>query len=406
MMDTNTEVLTLVRRAKELSHIDWGLRIRTPAINSILIPLSGQRQLAKFLSIVVAYLIHHGRHDEAIDLLLAIVFQGDAIAVQSSLLANLVGIATISFATQRIESLAPSLTVIDNMADDSSGRAASRERIRLLTRRLLDPNPPRSAMRGAMLGERMLIHDIFRSVVDGNTSPASLTFGGMTGPGSWYQRALQWPITPLYILNARWAMSTAAIFRVAAEAPTFIAVEAILPPIPEDYDRHLMDGFLQPMGWETFASIHRSFVLHFRHLAMRRMAGIALALRLYEIDHGQRPTSLEQLVPDYLDAIPADPFGDGTRPIGYLPDAAPPILYSIGDDGVDDGGGFALNDSGGVNMNELDIVFFLDGKRPMPEPAGALAPPGSQPETSEDGDEVKDKDGNDTETHSEQNRPE
>ena len=34
---------------------------------------------------------------------------------------------------------------------------------------------------------------------------------------------------------------------------------------------------------------------------------VDLAARAYELDHGQYPTSLNQLVPDYLNAVPVDP---------------------------------------------------------------------------------------------------
>ncbi len=39
---------------------------------------------------------------------------------------------------------------------------------------------------------------------------------------------------------------------------------------------------------------------------------IDLAVRAYELDHGQHPKSLNELVPDYLDAVPVDP-ATGTK---------------------------------------------------------------------------------------------
>ena len=61
---------------------------------------------------------------------------------------------------------------------------------------------------------------------------------------------------------------------------------------------------------------------------------LLLALRLYKMQHGSLPKSLDALVPDYLPAIPRDMF-DG-KPLRYLPDKS--LIYSIGEDLTDDGG--------------------------------------------------------------------
>jgi hypothetical protein len=63
----------------------------------------------------------------------------------------------------------------------------------------------------------------------------------------------------------------------------------------------------------------------------------ALALKRYQLRHGQSPTELSALVPEFLPAIPRDP-ADG-KPLCYqLKPAAAFLLYSIGEDGVDNGG--------------------------------------------------------------------
>jgi hypothetical protein len=74
-----------------------------------------------------------------------------------------------------------------------------------------------------------------------------------------------------------------------------------------------------------------------RATAQSRLAGVALAIRLYQLDHaGQRPTTLDALVPAYLPAIPLDPYAAVAQPIRYMPDATSPYVYCIGEDGVDD----------------------------------------------------------------------
>ena len=65
-----------------------------------------------------------------------------------------------------------------------------------------------------------------------------------------------------------------------------------------------------------------------------RVAYLYLAIALYRLDHGQLPPTLDALVPDYIDAVPNDPY-DG-EPIRY--DAERAILYSVGEDFIDQGG--------------------------------------------------------------------
>lgn len=95
--------------------------------------------------------------------------------------------------------------------------------------------------------------------------------------------------------------------------------------------------------------------------AHRRMTAVALAIRLYEIDHGSRPEQLSQLEPDYLSSIPLDPFSETSHPFKYKPHARNPALYSVGPDGKDDGYALLNDDNYGSFKNRLDIPFLLDG---------------------------------------------
>ena len=59
-------------------------------------------------------------------------------------------------------------------------------------------------------------------------------------------------------------------------------------------------------------------------------------LRCYQSEQGRAPTGLEQLVPQYLQRVPSDPFSG--RPMIYRPQGTNWLLYSVGEDGVDNGG--------------------------------------------------------------------
>jgi hypothetical protein len=72
------------------------------------------------------------------------------------------------------------------------------------------------------------------------------------------------------------------------------------------------------------------------HAALRS-AQAALGVERYRLaNHDQLPNSLQDLVPSFLDAEPIDPF-DG-KPLRFKKLSKGYVIYSIGPDGIDDGG--------------------------------------------------------------------
>ncbi len=70
--------------------------------------------------------------------------------------------------------------------------------------------------------------------------------------------------------------------------------------------------------------------------AEHQAAQTIVALLRYKADHGQFPDKLDQLVPQYLKAVPLDPFGPG--PLTYKRQEDGFILYSWGLNFEDHGG--------------------------------------------------------------------
>lgn len=71
--------------------------------------------------------------------------------------------------------------------------------------------------------------------------------------------------------------------------------------------------------------------------AWRQCAITAIVLKRYQLRHGTLPKELNALVPEFLPALPRDP-ADG-KPLRYRPNPDGTfLLYSIGTNGVDDGG--------------------------------------------------------------------
>ncbi len=92
-----------------------------------------------------------------------------------------------------------------------------------------------------------------------------------------------------------------------------------------------------PVGryWQSGDVLNRTFVTVFQTRTEREATRALLALRIYKLKHGHRAESLEDLVKGgLLDRIPMDYFGNG--PLRYS--AAKEILWSVAEDGVDNGG--------------------------------------------------------------------
>jgi hypothetical protein len=82
-----------------------------------------------------------------------------------------------------------------------------------------------------------------------------------------------------------------------------------------------------------FATIHKVATVEIA----RNVVTTAIALKRYELRHHQLPATLDELTPDLLKTVPIDCM-DG-QPLRYRPKADGTfLLYSVGENGVDDGG--------------------------------------------------------------------
>jgi hypothetical protein len=89
--------------------------------------------------------------------------------------------------------------------------------------------------------------------------------------------------------------------------------------------------------------------------ALHHLARLALAMTACRAKKGKYPDQLQELVPEFLSAIPLDPF-DG-QPLRTKRDEKGILLYSVGPNLKDDGG--ALPRDRQRRMQEGDIVFRL-----------------------------------------------
>ena len=95
---------------------------------------------------------------------------------------------------------------------------------------------------------------------------------------------------------------------------------------------------------------HTTFAWNVRGTAASRIAATALAVQRHRRTHGALPKLLQDLSPELLSSIPTDPF-DG-QPLRYAVRGAGFVVYSIGENGKDDGGK-------GDYHGKPDVVFTV-----------------------------------------------
>jgi hypothetical protein len=87
---------------------------------------------------------------------------------------------------------------------------------------------------------------------------------------------------------------------------------------------------------------------------------MAYAVRAYCLEHRAPPRNAEALVPEYLPAIPVDPY-DGTRMKLNAMDMTVTI-YSVGENGVDDGGvPYPIDSKRRIYTDQQDSARVLKG---------------------------------------------
>jgi len=92
--------------------------------------------------------------------------------------------------------------------------------------------------------------------------------------------------------------------------------------------------------------------------ARMRLATTALAIERFRLAHGRLPENLNELMPQFLSAVPIDPF-DG-QPLRYHRLAKGYVIYSVGSDGHDDGGREKPADWKSSDKTTYDITFTVE----------------------------------------------
>ena len=382
--------LRFARQARAHPRADWGFRFRSPAIFGMLPDLSPQRALGKLLCAAAIHTHHTGNDAETIELLRDALHCGDMTdQPPSTILSHLVTVAIHTISARTIEHIVPGLALADSSTTTSpSASPATLAQIRQLIATLLEEEGLRENWRQAMYGERASLLDCVDMLLRGRITTAGInTTAAGTGAGvPTFKPTIGFLFGPFWNLDALYMAEYSTAYADAGAASDWPAAQSLRPADPDfDSGIDLAVHFLSNVLLPTFDPAMEH---HFVTVASRRMAAIALAIRLYELDHGRRPATLAELVPTYLQIVPRDPFAADGHEIGYRPLDPQPVLYSVGLDGKDDAGRVSLKANGTTDRQRLDLPFFLNGVRPSrrAQQSAASAP---STQTAEDRQDVE-----------------
>jgi len=115
--------------------------------------------------------------------------------------------------------------------------------------------------------------------------------------------------------------------------------------------------FVKAMSRMVIPSLAKGSSREARLIATLRCALAALAVERFRIAHGGTlPVGLADLVPQYFAAVPSDPY-DG-KPLRFKPLKKGFVVYSLGEDGDDDGG--RPRKIGGESTTDYDVTFRIE----------------------------------------------
>ncbi|MCK4623878.1 MAG: hypothetical protein KAV00_01095 [Phycisphaerae bacterium] len=362
LFEANSGGLELIHQARFKPQVAWSPHLQGSAVVGLSLIGSGQRALAKLLSFSASYQRLAGDYAATIRTIHDCVALCEAIESHPTVISNLVAWATYDLAFTLIEDVTADLR-IDQAGEGShaTSRPASTAQVEALMARLLDESGSRQAAIYSYYGDRAYYLDLLDSI---DKFGANVALGtGSRSPALW-DRVADFVRRPLLVLEMVRIIRLSTLASEALAESSWPEAEIRIPPKQER--RSLLRSVTQPLTGSPFGApreLARSGIqIYFRYLARRRMAATALAILLFERDHGRRPSVLTELVPEYLPQVPVDPFSRDRACIRYKPDAEHPILYSIGRNGTDDGGVRRLTPNRRIDFAASDIPFALNGR--------------------------------------------
>jgi hypothetical protein len=384
------KTLSRLRQVRSLPNADWGMSVRGAAQRSFFTSAAVCRACARLLGCSALYYHNSGNDREALEYLRDALALGDRMNGEGTIIAWWVSHASDNFTLSILRRILPTIQIESSAVPNPGGHdIAGRKQVAALIGELLAEDSLRKDWERAQYTDRVIRVELTRQVRAGRLPPSAMgTLYGVNGNLLSTLNSMP-PILlePLWTMEGLEAMPPTSVVVEAARQRNYSVCLTVLSRASYAHNTSTdMDGNPDTDGTGAMRLLEH----YFKRFAERRIAATALALRWFEIDHDRKPETLAELVPDYLPAVPIDPFsGNGTQ-IRYAPDARRPCVYSIGANGADDGGACELS-NGQLLLH--DIPFHLDGQPMVVERDTAMSVGGSE-QSAGDADDHEDQNDN------------
>jgi hypothetical protein len=269
---------------------------------------SRSRALCNLLTVMAR--VHHeeGKDAEALRDLRRILVVSRLMDCYPTLIGHLVSVATRGLVMPAVEHLEPTL---DLRTAEASAEALA------LARALTDDREMTEGLVRCIEGELPVILEYL---------PAE------------YPRHTAWWIRPLYEDGtARLCERYLEVRRLFAE-PDWQKADAGLARVARVPSAPMLEAAAHMIEEVGLVSMPKARELHERSRGDAHAAAMLLGARWYAARHGALPREAGALVPEVLGAVPADPFEPRGEAMRYRLDAEGPTVWSVGNNGTDEGG--------------------------------------------------------------------
>lgn len=337
-----------VIRESAARRVVYPIQFTEPVINILLPHLSEHRMALRVLSLEAFVAADVGRPSEAFDALSAMCSLDKALVDEPFLISALVRMAGQTMTVNStFEALA--LTMLDDAQLDALTKAF----------RLMEERP---SLRRAMLAERVSTASTLRWAYGGG-SIGTVTQGGpdigivlRLVPGL---KELDEAVSVKMMTR----VCNAATHEGEALATTLSELAASEPRMPT---YAVLSRIMLP-------SLSRSLINNQLAVAALRAGRVGLAAERFRLRHARWPERLAELAPEFIDAVPVDPFTG--RPLILKMENGTFCVYSVGED-LNDNGGDVERSSKSKRPTDAGILLLDPALRGRPSTAPAAA---SQP---------------------------
>jgi hypothetical protein len=360
------ENIRLMRQSRPLKS-QRTITITSPMANVVLSNLNGEQQLARTIQAVIAAEHLDGNDAEVIECMRDLLHLSSSVDQRTVFLVeHFVAIGMSTAVADSVARLSQQISIDRAGPGTRPSKPASRQQVQALIAELLDLSELQRGQEKALQGERAGQLDTALQLPNSPSwfgRTAVVRPGGATLTGTL--------LAPSFKLSGvRCAQNTTEWVNLVAD-PTTTA--ANLPPMRVETPMADVTQMSRMIETLLTTSLKHACQSHFRAVVERHIAATQLAIRLYQADHQEAfPATLQELVPTYLPALPADPFASDQQPIKYVRDGIiagipTPLLYSVGENGIDDHGS-TRSDLSSYNRWAMEDAVYPIIPPPLQEP--------------------------------------